>query len=86
MYGNNIATNSYLSHYIMDWIKEPFIQGSYSFPAPNSKNSFLQLSLPIDNKLYFAGEATNYTGHNATVHGAIESGITCADNIIKDLQ
>lgn len=86
MYGNNIATNSYLSHYKMDWIKEPFIQGSYSFPAPNSKNSFLQLSLPIDNKLYFAGEATNYTGHNATVHGAIESGITCSDNIIKDLR
>ena len=31
------------------------------------------LALPLRNRLYFAGEATHFEGHNATMHGAMES-------------
>jgi len=32
--------------------------------------------------LFFAGEATNFEGHNGTVNGAMNSGIRVADEIL----
>lgn len=85
MYGNNVATNNYQSHFIMDWSKEPFIEGAYSFPQVGTSGAFLNLSLPVNDKLYFAGEATHSGGHNATVHGAIETGQRVAEEIINSI-
>lgn len=85
MFGNNVATANYQSHYIMDWYKEPHIEGAYSFPTVGSSGAFLNLSLPVNNKLYFAGEATHSKGHNATVHGAIETGKRAAEEIVESL-
>ena len=39
------------------------------------------LAKPIENRIFFAGEATNPI-HYATVHGAIESGYRAADEIL----
>jgi len=41
------------------------------------------LGSPIINTLFFAGEATDNSGHNGTVHGAIASGRRAAREIIK---
>jgi len=41
-----------------------------------------QLAKSLDNKLYFAGEATDVNGHWGTVHGAISSGLRVAGEII----
>jgi monoamine oxidase len=43
------------------------------------------LASPIDNTLFFAGEATDTTGHNGTVHGAIASGRRAAKEILHGL-
>ena len=40
------------------------------------------LARPIDNTLFFAGEATDVSGHNGTVHGAIASGNRAAAEIL----
>jgi hypothetical protein len=32
------------------------------------------LAEPVEDTLFFAGEAANLNGHGGTVHGAIESG------------
>ncbi|MGA8493419.1 MAG: FAD-dependent oxidoreductase, partial [Terriglobales bacterium] len=40
------------------------------------------LGSPIENTLFFAGEATDTTGHNGTVHGAIASGRRAAQEIL----
>ncbi len=85
MYGNNVATTNYQSHYIIDWYKEPFIEGAYSFPKVGATGAFLNLSLPVNDKLFFAGEATHSGGHNATVHGAIETGQRVAEEIINSI-
>jgi len=34
----------------------------------------LKPAIAVENTLFFAGEATDATGHNGTVHGAIASG------------
>ena len=41
------------------------------------------LAKPIENRIFFAGEATNPI-HYATVHGAIESGYRAADEILAE--
>ena len=60
------------SHY-HDWISDPFSLGAYSYARVNGVNCFRELGRPLGRKLYFAGEATEFTGHHATVHGAIAS-------------
>jgi monoamine oxidase len=41
------------------------------------------LAAPVENTLFFAGEATDTTGNNGTVHGAIASGQRAAREIIE---
>ena len=38
--------------------------------------------VPVEKTLFFAGEATDITGHNGTVHGAIASGRRAASRDI----
>ncbi len=44
------------------------------------------LASPIENTLFFAGEATDISGHNGTVHGAIASGRRAASEIQRSLR
>lgn len=74
MYGNNAANNAYKDAHITDWGKEPFFKGAYSYPVVGGGIAMrAELAKAIDNKIYFAGEATNTAGHSATVHGALET-------------
>jgi monoamine oxidase len=41
------------------------------------------LAKPIANRLFFAGEASDITGYNGTVHGAMASGQRAAEEIIR---
>ena len=39
-------------------------------------------SQPVDNRIFFAGEAMNRNGHASTVHGAMETGIEAVRAIL----
>lgn len=65
------ASQHYKSHVIQNWSKEPYIQGSYSHYSDYSDMNVL--FEPLDNKVFFAGEALHEQA-NSTVHGAGESG------------
>ncbi|AQG79651.1 flavin monoamine oxidase family protein [Spirosoma montaniterrae] len=69
--------------YIMDWTKEPFIRGAYSFPVVGGGLVMRQaLANPVQNKLFFAGEATHTAGHSGTAHGAMETGQRAAREVL----
>jgi len=68
--------------YIHDWATDPFSLGAYSYVPVDGLEAQKELSLPIDNKLYFAGEATA-KGHIGTVHGAIQSGQRAATEVLQ---
>ena len=70
-------------YFLKNWASEPFIRGAYSFPSINSAGLREALAAPVDKKLFFAGEATNYNGHLATVHGAMETGYRAAKEILE---
>ena len=68
--------------YFHDWDSDPFSSGAYSYVKAGGEGCQTTLSAPIDNTLFFAGEATDSTGHNGTVHGAMASGMRAAKEIL----
>lgn len=65
-----------------DWQADPFSRGAYSYAAVGGIGAAQTLASPVAETLYFAGEATNADGYNATVHGAIASGYRVAEEIL----
>lgn len=64
------------------WQKDPFSRGSYSYNhVDQQKDDRNTLREPVNGRLYFAGEAT-HPHFYATVHGAYETGIWAAQQII----
>ena len=66
-----------------DWQNDPFSRGAYSYGKVGSDGAHAALASPIDQTLFFAGEATDTTGNNGTVHGAIASGYRAAAEILE---
>jgi monoamine oxidase len=71
--------------YFHDWQNDPFSLGAYSYGAVGSDGAQEALARPLENTLFFAGEATDTGGHNGTVHGAIASGRRAAKEILATI-
>ena len=74
-----------ISAHSHDWIADPFTRGAYSYAKSGGADGFRELAEPLGGKLYFAGEATEFTGHHATVHGAIASGERAANEVLEHM-
>ena len=67
---------------ITRWRDDPYARGSYSYLKVGSTSADrVALQLPIDNTLFFAGEATS-SDYPATVHGALLSGRRTAQEVL----
>ena len=69
--------------YTHDWQTDPFSRGAYSYVKVGGDSAQRLLAAPLNNNLFFAGEATDFSGHHGTVHGAIASGKRAAAEILK---
>uniref|UniRef100_Q01NZ3 Tryptophan 2-monooxygenase n=1 Tax=Solibacter usitatus (strain Ellin6076) TaxID=234267 RepID=Q01NZ3_SOLUE len=65
-----------------DWHADPFARGAYSYVPAGALPARRRLSEPVEDTLYFAGEATDLLGYGGTVHGAIASGNRAAAQIL----
>ena len=70
--------------YIHDWHDDPFARGAYTWVPVDALDAQHALALPVENKLFFAGEATS-VGHVGTVHGAIQSGQRAAMEVLRNV-
>ena len=86
VFGDRKATENFEDSYIIDWSKEPYIKGSYSYPSLNSEPERISLAESIDDKVFFAGEATNAWGHPGTAHGALETGYRAVKELIESIE
>lgn len=68
--------------YFHDWDSDPFSLGAYSYVKVGGEGCQKTLGAPIESTLFFAGEATDVSGNNGTVHGAIASGKRAAEEIL----
>jgi monoamine oxidase len=66
------------------WAHDPFAQGAYSAALPGHAGARAVLAAPVDNRLFFAGEATS-PNFFSTAHGARDSGERAAREATKEL-
>lgn len=69
--------------YVHDWQLDPYSRGGYSYALVGGEDAHRGLAQPLAQTLFFAGEATEFCGNNATVHGAIASGHRAAREILS---
>ena len=85
IYGE-VASVNFIEGILKDWTKEPFIRGTYSFPHVRSlNNNRAIIAQSVNDKLFFAGEATSTNGNFGTIHGAIETAERVVDEVIAVL-
>jgi len=80
------ASTTFIEGVVQDWTSDPYIRGSYSFPAPGTRplSGLTQrqvLAEAVGPTLYFAGEATHNTAAS-TVPGAMQAGERAAGELI----
>ncbi|VXD20438.1 FAD-dependent oxidoreductase [Planktothrix paucivesiculata] len=79
MYGNSIPNPQEIL--VTRWSSDPYTLGSYSYiPPGTTAKERDSLASPVNNMLFFAGEATSRQ-YPATVHGAYLSGLREAQRI-----
>jgi monoamine oxidase len=81
-FGENRLSGLLENAYLHDWHADPFARGAYSYVPVGALRAREKLAEPVEDTLYFAGEATEVNGHSATVHGAIASGRRAARQIL----
>ncbi|MCP3932967.1 MAG: FAD-dependent oxidoreductase [Bacteroidetes bacterium] len=76
------ASQTYIKHVIQNWSKEPYIQGSYAFEFFESEKATIDTLLqPVENKLYFAGDALSHD-NGSTVQGAGETAYDVVERML----
>jgi monoamine oxidase len=63
---------------VTDWSKDPWALGGYSYDTVFSKTAKKIMMEPVNDKLFFAGEALYEGTHNGTIEAAFESGKNAA--------
>jgi monoamine oxidase len=66
------------------WAHDPFARGSYSHALPGHAGDRSVLAAPVDERLFFAGEATS-PNFFSTAHGARDSGERAAAEVLAAL-
>ncbi|WP_196890418.1 flavin monoamine oxidase family protein [Aureivirga marina] len=82
-----LASQKFTGEYKMvDWGKEEFIKGAFSYEKVNTGDARDVLAAPVAKKIYFAGEATSTNGNKGTVNGALETGKREALRVMEDFE
>lgn len=63
------------------WHEDPFVRGAYSYAEVGCAHAREALARPIDDRLFFAGEACSARAF-ATAHGALQTGAAAARAVI----
>lgn len=71
-----------LSCYYHNWVADPEIRGAYSYIPVNGLDLPKLLAAPVQETLFFAGEATVVDAQTGTVFGALETGLRAAREIL----
>ena len=66
------------------WGVDPFARGAYSYALPGHADDRAALAEPVENRLFFAGEACSRADYS-TAHGAYLTGVAAAEQAIAAL-
>jgi monoamine oxidase len=71
--------------YVHNWSADPFSSGGYSYICAGGLAAPGALAAPVEDTLFFAGEATDTQGETGTVHAALQTGYRAAAAIARAL-
>jgi monoamine oxidase len=66
------------------WLHDPWARGSYSYALPGHADDRALLAAPVDDRLFFAGEACS-PNFFSTAHGAYMTGVAAAEAALASL-
>lgn len=69
--------------YLHNWQADPFARGAYSYITVGGADARSKLAAPLEDTLFFAGEATDLEDEAATVTGALQSGERAAREVSR---
>jgi hypothetical protein len=69
--------------HLHNWERDPYSRGAYSYLGVEGLEAQRALAAPVEGTLFFAGEATDQTGHFSTVHGALATGYRAAEESLN---
>ncbi len=79
------APSQPVQYQITRWGQDPFSLGAYMYPSTNTSYlDIVNLTLPVQNKLFFAGEAVNQI-RSGTADAAYTSGYNAASAILQTM-
>lgn len=84
-YGSDVRSSLSDRTIVTAWESDPWTLGSYSGATPGNGHKRAELARPVDNVLFFAGEATS-TKFFSTCHGAYLTGIAQIERIAGALK
>ncbi|XP_052769701.1 uncharacterized protein LOC128209629 [Mya arenaria] len=84
MFGSDVVNARKITVFqYSSWSSDEYIQGSISYPkVGNSKNMWKTLQEPVCPYIFFAGVYTEDDSHIDSLHGAYNSGIRAAEQIL----
>jgi monoamine oxidase len=68
--------------YVADWHADPFARGAYSYVPVGGLDAMKQLAQPVEDTIFFAGEATHHEGQSGTVSAALATGYRAAREVL----
>ena len=82
-----VPSSRFLRGLVYDWAENhPYVGGAYSSPKAGKPIDYPDvLARPINDQLFFAGEATN-TDAGACTHSALETGLRVAEEVAASLR
>lgn len=84
IFGNDLRNALMSDKVVADWDNDPLTRGCFSAARPGRADARFDLARPIDDRLFFAGEACAFD-YIGDVHGAWFSGIAAADAAERSL-
>ncbi|MCC6370929.1 MAG: FAD-dependent oxidoreductase [Bacteroidia bacterium] len=80
------ASAAFMASSVHDYTNKPFIKGAYGYSTVGMGNAREVAAQSVNDKLFFAGEAMNVSGHHQTVHGAVESGYKAVLDVLSSVK
>jgi monoamine oxidase len=80
------VTSRLLATWMQDWQRDVYSRGAYSYARVGGAGAAGSLSRPVEDTLFFAGEATAARGRTGTVEGALASGLRAARQARRALE
>lgn len=68
---------------VFNWVADPFTLGAYSYLTPETPAARKQLGMPVENTIFFAGEALYDGPEVGTVEGALANGLEVSALVLR---